>query len=220
VDVPPPRLGIRYDAAGNFLPEAGNTIVCHLERRSASEAAVLAVRERLMQLQGAECLAFTPAASLHMTLFQGVIDTRRRHPYWPADIPLHLGIDDMTRRMMSRLDGFDGSGPFAIRATEVTPTGITVEGITETDRQVMQASRDQLAQTFGYRHPDHEAYSFHITFAYVIRGIPDPLAAQWQRALDESLDLLQREAPEITLREPAFCKFRDMKHFEEPLILA
>jgi hypothetical protein len=80
LDVPPPRLGIRYDAAGNFLPEPGNTIVCHLERRSASEAAVLAVRERLMQLPGAECLAFAPAASLHMTLFQGVIDTRRRHP--------------------------------------------------------------------------------------------------------------------------------------------
>jgi hypothetical protein len=126
----------------------------------------------------------------------------------------------MTRRMMSRLDGFDGSGPFAIRATEVTPTGITVEGVTETDRQAMQAWRNQLAQTFGYRHPNHETYSFHITFAYVTRGIPDPLAAQWQRALDESLDLLQREAPEITLREPAFCKFRDMKHFEELLILA
>jgi hypothetical protein len=220
LDVPPPRLGIRYDAAGNFLPEAGNTIVCHLLRRSASESAVLAVRERLMQLPGADCLAFTPAASLHMTLFQGIIDTRRKHPYWPADIPLHLGIDDMTRRMMSRLDGFDGCGPFSIRPTEVTPTGITVEGETEEDRQVMQAWRDKLAHTFGYRHPDHDNYSFHITFAYMIRGIPDHLAAHWQRALDESFDLLQHEAPEIELREPAFCKFRDMKHFEELLILA
>ncbi|HYD04422.1 MAG TPA: DUF1868 domain-containing protein [Reyranella sp.] len=218
--MPPPRLGIRYDAAGNFLPEAGNTVVCHLLRRSSSEAAVLAVRERLMQLPGAACLAFTPAASLHMTLFQGIIDTRRKHLYWPADMPLHLGIDDMTRRMMSRLDGFEGCGPFAIRATEMTPTGITVEGVTEADGQAMHAWRDKLAETFGYRHPDHETYRFHITFAYVIRGIPDPLAAQWQRVLEESLDLLQREAKEIALREPAFCKFRDMKHFEELLILA
>ena len=220
LDVPPPRLGIRYDASGNFLPEAGNTILCHLLRRSGSEAAVLAVRERLMQLPGADGLAFTPAASLHMTLFQGIIDTRRKHPYWPADIPLHLGIDDMTRRMMSRLDGFDGCGRFAIRATDVTPTGITVEGAGAEDRQAMQAWRDKLGQTFGYRHQDHETYSFHITFAYAIRGIPDQLALHWERALDESLELLQREAPEIALREPAFCRFRDMKHFEELLILA
>ena len=220
VDVPPARLGIRYDAAGNFLPEPGNTIVCHLERRSASEAAVLQARERLLALPGADCLAFTPAASLHMTLFQGVIDTRRKHPYWPADIPLHLGIDEMTRRLMSRLDGFDGSGPFRVKATAVTPTGLTVAGVTPEDRRVMQAWRDQFARLFGYRHPDHDRYAFHITFAYVIRGIPDSAAAQWQRALDESLDLLRREAPEIGLGAPAFCRFRDMSHFEELLILA
>src|SRR5262245_29018539 len=96
--VPPPRLGIRYDAQGNFLTEPGNTIVSHLARRSPSETAVLQVRERLMTLPGAECFAFTPAPSLHMTLFQGVLDTRRKHPFWPADIPLHLAIDEMTRR--------------------------------------------------------------------------------------------------------------------------
>lgn len=220
MDAPPARLGIRYDAAGNFLFEPGNTIVCHLARRSASEAAVLQVRERLMALPGADCLAFTPAASLHMTLFQGVVDTRRKHPYWPADIPLHLGIDEMTRRMMTRLDGFDGSGPFSVKVTEVTPTGLAVEGVTKADRDVMQAWRDKFADLFGFRHPDHHRYSHHITFAYVIRGIPDAAAAHWQRALDESLELLQREAPVIALREPAFCRFRDMKQFEELLILA
>lgn len=217
---PPPRLGIRYDAAGRFLPEPGNTIVCHLAQRSPSQAAVLQLRERMLALPGADCLAFTPATSLHMTLFQGVIDSRRLHPYWPVDIPLKTGIDDMTRRFMSRLDGFDGCGPFQIKATEVTPTGLAVEGATEADRQVMQAWRDKLARIFGYRHPDHDSYVFHITFAYLIRGLPDAAAPQWQRFLDESLDFLQRTAPVIELKEPAFCRFRDMKHFEELLILA
>lgn len=219
VTAPPPRLGIRYDTAGNFLLEPGNTIVCHLERCTASEAAILALRERLLRLPGADCLAFTPASSLHMTLFQGVIDTRRQHPYWPGEMPLHLDIDDATRRMMSGLDGFEGCGRFAIRPTAVTPTGIEVEGSSAADHDVMRAWRDKLAALFGYRHPDHDTYRFHITFAYVIRGIPDSVAAQWQAALDEGFALLQRESPEIALREPAFCKFRDMKHFEELLIL-
>ena len=217
---PPPRLGIRYDAEGRFLPEPGNTIVCHLARRSASESALLAVRERMMALPGADGLAFTPAASLHMTLFQGIIDSRRAHPYWPADIPLHLGIDEMTRRFMTRLDGFDGCGPFEVKVTELTPTGLTVEGATEADRLTMQAWRDKLAKVFGYRHPDHESYVYHITFAYLIRGLPDAAVRQWQLFLDESLAFLQRETPVIALREPAFCRFRDMKHFEELLILA
>jgi hypothetical protein len=97
---------------------------------------------------------------------------------------------------------------------------LTVAGVTEEDRRVMQAWRDKLARIFGYRHPDHETYSHHITFAYVIRGIPDSAAAQWQAVLDDALALLQRDAPRIALREPAFCRFRDMKHFEELLILA
>ena len=217
---PPPRLGTRYDAEGRFLPEPGNTIVCHLARRSASEAAILAVRERMMAMPGADCLAFTPAPSLHMTLFQGIIESRRALPYWPADIPLKTGIDDMTRRFMSRLDGFDGCGPFEVKVTDVTPTGLTVEGVTEDDRQAMRDWRDKLARTFGYHHPDHGTYVFHITFAYVIRGLPDAHAGAWQSFLDESLTFLQRETPVIELREPAFCRFRDMTHFEELLILA
>jgi hypothetical protein len=54
----------------------------------------------------------------------------------------------------------------------------------------------------------------------VVRGLPDAAAAHWQRVLDESLASLQRDVPVIELREPAFCRFRDMKHFEELLILA
>jgi hypothetical protein len=54
----------------------------------------------------------------------------------------------------------------------------------------------------------------------MIRGLPDAVVPHWQRELDESLTLLQREAPVVALREPAFCRFRDMTHFEELMILA
>ncbi|TIW54516.1 MAG: DUF1868 domain-containing protein, partial [Mesorhizobium sp.] len=33
------------------------------------------------------------------------------------------------------------------------------------------------------------------------------------------LSFLDREAPVIELNPPAFCSFRDMKHFEELLVL-
>jgi len=217
---PPPRLGIRYDAEGHFLQEPGNTVVCHLVPNSPSETALLRVRERMMALPGANGLAFTPPASLHMTLFQGIIDSRRQRPYWPSGIPLDTKIDDMTRKFMSRLDGFDGCGPFEIRAVEVTPKGMVVEGATEADRQAMRDWRDKLADALGFRQPDHDSYVFHITLAYVLRGIPDEHIAEWQAFLSESLAYLERAAPLIELKNPAFCRYRSVERFEELLVLA
>lgn len=216
---PPTHLGTRYDASGNFLLEPGNTVVSHLVAGSPSEAAVLEVRERMLAMPDADRLAFTPVSSLHMTLFQGIIEYRRRLPYWPSDVPLDTSIDDMTRLYLQRLDGFEGRGAFNVKVVEVVPTGLTVDGATEEDRLVMKAWRDALSVPFGYRHPDHDSYRFHITFAYQLRRFADERAGAWQELFDDSLALLEREAPVIELRQPAFCNFKDMKHFEELLVL-
>ncbi|RWA67973.1 MAG: DUF1868 domain-containing protein [Mesorhizobium sp.] len=217
--VPPVHLGTRYDTSGNFLFEPGNTVVSHLVGGSRSEAAVIALRERIHAMADADRLAFTPISSLHMTLFQGIIEYRRRLPYWPADVPLDTSIDDMTRLYLERLQGFEGNGAFRIKTIGVTPNGLTVAGATEKDRAILKAWRDALSVPFGYRHPDHDTYVFHITFAYQIRRLADERAAAWQDLFDDCLSFLEREAPVIEMRPPAFCSFKDMKHFEELLVL-
>ncbi|MBZ9988260.1 DUF1868 domain-containing protein [Mesorhizobium sp. BH1-1-5] len=216
---PPTHLGTRYDASGNFLLEPGNTVVSHLVKGSPSEAAVIEVRERMLAMPDADRLAFTPISSLHMTLFQGIIEYRRRLPYWPSDVPLDTGIDDMTRLYLERLQGFEGHGRFKVKIVEVVPTGLTVAGATAEDSQILKAWRDALSVPFGYSHPDHETYAFHITFAYQIRRLADERAAAWQDLFDDCLSFLEREAPVIELRPPAFCSFSDMKHFEELLVV-
>ncbi|MBZ9849528.1 DUF1868 domain-containing protein [Mesorhizobium sp. CA14] len=216
---PPTHLGTRYDASGNFLLEPGNTVVSHLVKGSASEAAIIEVRERMLAMPDADRLAFTPISSLHMTLFQGIIEYRRRLPYWPSDVPLDTGIDAMTRLHLQRLEGFEACPPFRIKTIGVTPNGLTVAGATEQDRAALKAWRDALSVPFGYRHPDHDAYVFHITFAYQIRRLADERAAAWQDLFDDCLSFLEREAPVIELKPPAFCSFKDMKHFEELLVL-
>nr|WP_224546254.1 DUF1868 domain-containing protein [Mesorhizobium sp. CA16]MBZ9914431.1 DUF1868 domain-containing protein [Mesorhizobium sp. CA16] len=215
----PVHLGTRYDTSGNFLPEPGNTVVSHLVGGSPSQAAIIEVRERIRAMPDADRLAFTPVSSLHMTLFQGVIEYRRRLPYWPSDVPLDTSIDDMTRLYLQRLEGFEACPPFRIKTIGVTPNGLTVAGATEEDRQVLKAWRNALSVPFGYRHPDHDAYVFHITFAYQIRRLADERAAAWQDLFDDCLSFLEGEAPVIELKPPAFCSFKDMKHFEELLVL-
>ncbi|TIS96348.1 DUF1868 domain-containing protein [Mesorhizobium sp.] len=215
----PVHLGTRYDTYGNFLIEPGNTVVCHLASGSPSEAVVTEVRERMRAMPDADRLAFTPVSSLHMTLFQGIIEYRRRLPYWPGDVPLDTSIDDMTRLYVERLKGVQDCGAFKVRVVDVVPTGLTVAGASDEDERIMRAWRDALSVPFGYRHPDHDSYTFHITFAYQIRRLDDEMASQWQDVFDDCLSLLARQAPVIELRPPAFCSFKDMKHFEELLVL-
>ncbi|MER9656746.1 DUF1868 domain-containing protein [Mesorhizobium sp. M0152] len=216
----PVHLGTRYDTSGNFLIEPGNTVVSRLVSGSPSEAVVLAVRERMLAMPDADRLAFTPVSSLHMTLFQGVIEYRRRLPYWPQDVPLDTSIDAMTRLYLERLKGFQDIGAFQIKVVEVTPTGLAVAGATDNDARIMREWRDALSVPFGYRHPDHDSYAFHVTFAYQIQRLADDRAAAWQALFDDCLALFARQAPVIEIRPPAFCSFRDMEHFEELLVLS
>ena len=211
---PPQHLGTRYDRQGNFLPESGNTVVCHLTEGSPSRTAVLSARRRLMAISAPGRQAFTPSASLHMTLFGGVTETQRTAAHWPAEMPLDADIDDMTAFHLGRLRGFRGCGAFKVAVTEVTPLGLRLAGASSADEQIMRAWRDTMTVPFGLRQPDHDSYGFHMTFAYMIDWLNEEDVPIWRETLTELLAVLLRDAPVLDLDPPAFCRFADMKHFE------
>jgi hypothetical protein len=219
-DAPLRHLGTRYDLEGTFLPEPGNTVVCHLVEGSATQAALTEARQAVMALpEAGERLAFTPLSSLHMTLFQGIIEYRRDWPFWPKDMPADASIDTMTAHYLQRLEGFAPGPAFRVRASAVTPNGVTCVPLEARDEAALRTWRDALAEAFGYRHPDHDDYVFHITFAYLRRRLSDAAILAWRDALPEILAGLQAKAPVLQLRAPAFCSFADMKHFEELRVL-
>jgi hypothetical protein len=212
---PPTHLGTRYDTAGTFLPEPGNTVVCHLEAGSPTEMALIDARSRFLAMPESGNLAFTPISSLHMTLFQGIIEGRRAIPYWPAEVPTDMPIAEMTRLMLERLASYAGGPPFKVEVTDALPTGLKLEGATAADRRALRDWRDAFAAILGYRHPDHDDYVFHITFSYVIERFDDAALPAWQQMLDEVVRDIAHRAPVFDLRPPAFCAFEDMNHFEE-----
>ena len=214
----PPHLGVRYRARGGFLPEPGNTIVCHVEKGSRTQEALIAARERYLEAPEAEQFIFTPITSLHMTLFQGIIEFRRKPGFWPSDIPLDTPIDDMTEIMAARLEAFPVFDPFQVAVTTARPAGLLVDGHREEDRRTMRHWRNAFADLLGYRHPDHDDYRFHITFAYVIERLSDAALPHWQDMLNRVAEDVASEVPVLELCPPAFCAFEDMNHFEELLI--
>lgn len=217
---PPPRLGVRYDRDGRFLPEAGNTVVCHVRPGSPEQAALVAVRDRLRAMPEADHFAFTPVESLHVTLFQGVLETRRTVPHWPDDLPLDASVEAATAHLLAKLEGFAPPPVFRMRPIGLTPAGVILEGATAADAAALAAWRDALADRFGYRHPDHDTYVFHVTFAYPIAWLPDDRLRAWRNVLDEALADLLAARPVLDFAPPAFCRFADMCFFEELEVLA
>lgn len=215
---PPRRLGTRYEP-GRFLPEAGNTVVCHLDRSDPVHGAVLAARAQMQALPGAERLLFTPVESLHMTLFEGVIETRRAADAWPEGLDRQMPVAEVTDILAARLARFVPPPAFAVRVVGLHPGGLALDGASQADRRVMLDWRDALTVPFGYRHKEHDSYRFHMTFAYPLDWLPDDHAALWSGAMDTILGELRSAAPEIPLQPPAFCTFGDMTRFDPRVVL-
>ncbi|MEL6467751.1 MAG: DUF1868 domain-containing protein [Pseudomonadota bacterium] len=209
---PPERLGLRYDRS-RFLPEGGNTVVCHLDLDAPGHLAVLKARARMQMLPGAARVLYTPIQSLHMTVFEGALDSRRIEDAWPKHLPLDAPMSDVTADLHDRLAAFTAPGPFQVRAVGLRPTGLQLAGATAADEAVMRAWRDALTVPFNYRHQAHDSYRFHMTFGYMLDWIPDDLVAVWDAAMQEILADLIAEAPVMPLQRPAFCTFDDMTHF-------
>ena len=216
---PPRHLGSRFDAAGNFLPQPGNTVVRQVVPGSKTETALARVRDALVQLPFGDCFAYTPAKSWHMTVFEGVMDDRRKPDLWPAKISYEATMDDTTELFLERLTGLPPLPSFNMKVERVTPLGLTLTGATSEDERIVRKIRDQLAKPFGYRSPTHDTYRFHITLAYVKAWLPAGATETYLPELGRLTEAFAAEVEILELAPPALCTFEDMTWFEPVLFL-
>lgn len=214
-----PRLGSRFDAFGRFLPEHGNTIVAQVTAGSATEAALIDLRHAMMALPYADHFAFTPVASYHMTVFEGIIETRRAPSHWPEGLALEASIDEMTTAMAARLDGFVAPPRFAMQVEEAHPLGLSLVGATPEDEAAARAWRDALSAALGLRTPDHETYGFHTTMAYQIEWPPVEALPLYVDAMARLTADFAARVPVMELDPPKFCRFSDMNAFPPVRVL-
>ncbi|WP_287180611.1 hypothetical protein [Mesorhizobium sp.] len=116
-------------------------------------------------------------------------------------MPLDASIDDLTRLYLGRLNGFQGCVRSRPGLSMSCRPGLPLSA-RQTRLSASCARGAMLSVPFGYQHPDHDTYAFHITFAYPIRRLDDKSASQWQDVFDDCLSLLPRQAPVIELRPP------------------
>lgn len=214
-----PRLGVRFNRDGRFLPEAGNTVVAQVIPGSATEAALIWLRAELQALPFAHHFAFTDVQSYHMTVFEGVIETRRAPGFWPPSIALDASIDTATEAMARMVADLPPLPDFAMRPVAVTPFGLKLAGATGADEAAVRVWRNCLAEAFGYRTPRHERYVFHTTLAYVHTWLPATALPAYADAMARLSTEFAARAPRMDLARPAFCRFADMNAFPPVVLL-
>lgn len=215
----PLHLGTRLDARGQFLPEHGTTVVAQVVPGSDTEAALVDLRAALQALPFAHMFAFTAVPSYHMTVFEGVIETRRLASHWPTGLDPEQAVEAATEAMVARLAGFTAPPAFEMRVVEVTPFGLSLTGATARDEGHVRDWRDGLAAALGLRVPGHDDYGFHITLAYALAWPPVEAVTPYRAALQNLTAAFQARVPVLHLARPAFCTFADMNAFPPVLAL-
>jgi hypothetical protein len=217
---PVPHLGTRFDATGRFLPERGNTVVAHVLPGSPTDRALRGLRDRLVAAPWAGHFAFTEPESYHMTVFEGVVETRPDPAAWPEGIGPQAGVDAATRAMTDRLAAFSPPPAFRMRVAGVTPFGLALTGASTPDEANARAWRDALSRALRLRTPTHDAYRFHTTLAYARSWVAPSDLPPITAAMDAVTREVQARLPVLDLGPPSFCTFADMNAFPPVLPLA
>jgi hypothetical protein len=92
-------------------------------------------------------------------------------------------------------------------------------GADAASEQALRALRDQIAEVYQHRAPDHDAYGFHVTIAYTMADFSKSEMAEYRAILRHAVERIVAETPVLELGLPEFCTFRDMYRFDPEMML-
>ena len=219
------HLDQKFDAHGNVLRYAGNTLICHVPLFTPLSDALTAVRDRIKAGPHADALAMLPPESYHMTVFEGVNDLNRTRERWPAELPLNVTLAECTRHMANKLRAFDLGCELPLRMKLAEPDEqLMIGAMSLAPADAGEASklrdlRDRLAAHLGFRTPWHDSYTFHMTHSYLIKSMSLESVKQALAFHSELYQELVSPTGIITLGAPEFCTFIDMQAFDNLFFL-
>ena len=220
--VPTPDTVLKFSPDGKPRPFAGNTVICHLPAQCAVRDTSVQLHEALAKAPFHTKLGLTSTDSYHMTVFPGANDQRRTAYGWPSYVPLDAPMDVCNRLVGERMAEarLHCQLPIRVRVDygatlrntlACTLRLIAADGEEETK---LRSVRDQLADVYGFRLPDHATYGFHMTLSYQITPFTPKEQAAYTDLLRTHVRAIMASEPILELGEPEYCTFPDMFRFE------
>ncbi len=218
----PSAVGQKFDTAGDVLPYAGNTFICHVPHASPAHDALTEASLALQAGPVAGAFSYLPPSSFHMTVFEGVCDADRNGDTdrWPVGISRDASVPEISH-------GFETACQTLVlpKAQHIRPTGIfggfsvAISGETPEAEESLRRTRRLLRDATGIQRADFEAYDFHITLSYPLRWLTEGEAMAVVDLSDRVLTRLLEQVPHITLGPVEFCTFDDMHAFSPLVVL-
>lgn len=211
----PDSVGRKFTPEGAQLSCPGYTTICHVDPVSDAFQALVQAQDALKAGPTAQAFTFMPPASLHMTIFEGVIDYSRSPERWPRHLPLDAKIEHCADDAKTRLAAANFDTMFTVRPIGIfAGFSVSMTGATEQKEALLRKARNRLRDTLNLHRRDHDAYQFHITLAYPLRWLSADEAVQVIGLSRNVADRLVQHMPELSLGPMELCTFETMHRFD------
>ncbi|KAJ7610284.1 RNA ligase/cyclic nucleotide phosphodiesterase [Mycena polygramma] len=211
---------MKFDKEGNVQPFPGNTILGVLSPSSEPELynSLLALHEKFKDSYLSHLYVLLPPSSWHMTVFEGVCDRVRNFAAWPDDLPNDASLEECNSLYEKKLSSFDlrcDPAPSRFTITGFYPPygiiGLRLQPNTTEEETRLRGLRDRLSNLLRIRAGNHNAYSFHITIAYLLRAPSKDQEKELTTLLTDHFEAMPKQ---FELGTPEFCTFEDMFTFK------
>jgi hypothetical protein len=213
--IKPAGNGGKFTLEGKAEHYPGNTVICHIDRQSAAFRELVYLQETLKAGSHARHYTFMPPDSFHMTVFGGITDPLRETERWPRGISHDATTRQVTEEFAKRLADVGAPRSHTIRVDNLfAGYSVTVSGATDEQEASLRGLRDALRDATGLHDPDHDAYVFHITLAYLVDWVDEDTAREIVEMSERLSETLRATTPTIELGVPEFCSFETMHRFD------
>lgn len=155
-----------------------------------------------------------------MTVFDGAREKECEPGMWPPGMekqPLEECTKEYAQKLRQFGLGLEKEGlapPYRMRVQGFGPAvlgiGLVIEGATVEEEKRMRRLRDRLADTLGFRAPNHERYFFHMSIAYLLRHIDGDEREELNKVLAQHLPAVHRE---FEMGAVEFCTYENVLGF-------
>lgn len=208
----------KFDEQGNVIPYYGNTIISFLnQKEEPMYQASCQVQEQMKKTAFADCLAFLPPSSFHVTI-QSLCRVRDKGtPQWPAYIPENIKFGKVDSILKKRVDDIAVPDDIVMIFEECLVNKLVVKPYDKQCQDKLKAYRDQVAEVTEIRHPWHDEFKYHISLNYVVRMLDEKQIDACNSFCRDVTEKLKGEAKPFKLSKAEFVIFNDMFSYETDL---
>jgi len=212
------QIGKKFHRDGTAAPYPGNTVIADVRPGNPAYDVMVSCLDLLTEAGLDDLFIPLPVDSYHMTVIRGVNDLVRESAFWPDALEADCSMEEADAYMSSAVAAVENPGSIRMRfeRARITDEDFRILLVPEDEEQDarIRAYRDAVADSVGFRLPEHDAYTFHMTLAYTWR-----LPSQAQRvqldALAVRMNALLSKCSCVVVDPPHFAYYSDMLSFHE-----